>query len=70
MVYVGALVLNRLMGIFHTLNNFYANDFQQGVPCLKILMSESFGCSIFFNFVIVNIIVSKNLKILKNLGQQ
>ena len=28
-------------------------------------MFESFGCSRFFNFVIVNFIISKNLKILK-----
>ena len=30
-----------------------------------MLMFESFGCSRFFNFVIVNFIISKNLKILK-----
>ena len=28
-------------------------------------MFESFGCSKFFNFVVVNFIISKNLKILK-----
>ena len=31
-------------------------------------MFESFDCSKFFNFVVVNFIISKNLKILKILG--
>ena len=30
-----------------------------------MLMFESFGCSKFFNLVVVNFIISKNLKILK-----
>ena len=30
-----------------------------------MLMFESFGCSKFFNFVVVNFIISKTLKVLK-----
>ena len=67
MVFVGILVLNRLMGIIHTLKpkNFSdAYHFKHSVACLKMLMFESFGCNKFFNFVVVNFI-SKNLKIYK-----
>ena len=42
-----------------------ACDFQHSVACLKMLKFESFGCSKFFHFVVVNFIISKNLKILK-----
>ena len=38
---------------------------QHSVACLKMLMFESFGCSKFFNFAVVNFIISKKLKILK-----
>ena len=40
------------------------------VACLKMLMLESFRCSKFFNFVVVNFIISKNLKILKLLDNR
>ena len=42
-----------------------ANDFQCSAACLKMSMFESFGCSKFFSFVVVNFIIEKNLKILK-----
>ena len=32
-----------------------------------MLMFENFGCSKFFNFVLVKFIISKNLRILKHL---
>ena len=68
MISVGTLTLNRLMGILYTLKPltiFDAYDFQHSVTCLKVFMFESFGCSKFFNFVVVTFIISKNFKILK-----
>ena len=50
MVFVGILVLNRLMGIIHTLKpkNFSdAYHFKHSVARLKMLMFESFGCTKF-----------------------
>ena len=49
--------------IYLTISDAY--DFQHSVACLKILMFGSFSCSSFFDFLVVNFIISKNLKILK-----
>ena len=61
MVSVETLVLNRLIEILYTLN-FKVSDayeFRHGVTCLKMLTFENFCCSKFFNFVVVNFIISK-----------
>ena len=66
---IGLKQVNGNIIYIKALNISDAYDFRHNVACLKMLMFEIF-CFKFFNFVVVNFIISKNLKILKILGNK
>ena len=67
MVFVETLVLHKLIGISYALkpNNFWCLWFSTQCFLSENVNIWKFWLSQFFNFVVVNFVISKNLKILK-----